>query len=466
MGRIFGTDGIRDRAGQGPLAPARVERLARAVAHLLRHRPGSLRTPVPRGFAGLRGGASAPSSGRGRVLNGRDTRSSGPEIERALAAGFRSAGVGVALAGVLTTPGVAALARRWGCALGVVISASHNPARDNGIKFVSPQGFKIPDAAEEAIEALLEGDARDGRARDGPAPRDLSAKTDDYVDFLAGFSRPLGGMKIVVDCGHGAASAYAGPLFKRLGARPVVMNASPDGANINAGCGALHPEVVARAVRREKARLGVALDGDADRAILVDERGRVRDGDYVLALCGTTLKERGALAGDAVVSTVMANFGLERYFADRGIALRRTKVGDRYVAEEMLGSGAVLGGEPSGHVLFFDASPAGDGMLTALRVLDVMAERGRPLSELARELVKFPQVLLNVEVGRKPPIEEAPGVQRAIRAATGALRGEGRILVRYSGTEPLCRVMVEGPAAGLVSRLARDVAGAVRRELA
>jgi phosphoglucosamine mutase len=465
MGRIFGTDGIRDRAGQGYLTPEFIERTARAVGVLLRKSPARFRTPLPGPLRHLRPGRGTGAPARGRVLIGRDTRASGPGIEQALARGFQAEGLGTALVGVATTPGVACLARAWGASLGVVISASHNPAEDNGIKFFSPQGFKIPDAAEDRIEKLLEKEAAPAGARKKALqPLDLSASAGAYLDFLAGFCKPLKGMKIVIDCGHGASSALAGPLFERLGARPIVLNASPDGLNINAGCGALHPEGVAEAVRREKAQLGVAYDGDADRAILIDEGGRVRDGDDVLALCATHLKERKKLPRNTVVSTVMANFGLERYLAGIGAALTRTPVGDKYVAEEMIRSGAVLGGEPAGHILFFDASTAGDGLLTTLRVLDVLAERGEPLSRLA--LAKCPQVLINVRVGRKPALDTVPGVQKALEAARRSLGSDGRVLVRYSGTENLCRVMVEGTDAALVDRLARDTADAVKKELA
>ncbi len=459
MGELFGTDGIRDRAGRGNLAPGRVRLVARAAGELLRRDPGRFAARVP---PALRRLSERPARADGRVLIGRDTRASGPAIERGLIEGLRAAGVGAVRAGVVTTPGVATLTRLWGCALGIVISASHNPARDNGIKLISPQGFKVPDAAEEAIQARMAGAS--GSARRGPAPEDRSRRTGDYLDFLARFGRPLRGLRIAVDCAHGAASAFAGPLLERLGGRPVVTNAKPNGRNINAACGALHPEKVAAVVRREKADLGVAFDGDADRAIFVDEKGEIRDGEHVLALCGTHLKEARRLPGNTLVSTVMANFGLERWLADRGIALRRTKVGDKFVAEEMLRSGAVLGGEPSGHVLFFDASPAGDGLLTMLRVLDVLAERGRRLSESA--FPRFPQVLLNIPIVRKPPLGEVAPLRRAIGAAERLLRADGRVLVRYSGTEPLCRVMVEGADARLVERLARGLARTVEMELA
>jgi phosphoglucosamine mutase len=459
MGDLFGTDGIRDRAGRGNLAPDRVRRLAEGAGRLLREAPGSFAAAPPPRFRGLARRAAPPN---GRVLIGRDTRASGPAIERQLIAGFRAAGVGTLRAGVVTTPGVATLTRLWGCALGVVISASHNPARDNGIKFISPQGFKIPDAAEEAIEARLA--RRAGAPRPGPSPQDRSPRVGDYLRFLERFGPPLGGMRIAVDCAHGAASAFAGPLLERLGARPIVTNARPDGRNINAGCGALHPERIASVVRRERAHLGVAFDGDADRAIFADETGEIRDGEHVLALCGAHLKGKRRLRGSAVVSTVMANFGLERWLAERGISLLRTRVGDKFVADEMLRTGAVLGGEPSGHVLFFDASPAGDGLLTMLRVLEVLVERGIPLSRAA--FPRFPQVLLNIPVSRKPPLDGVAPVRKAIDAAERSLRADGRVLVRYSGTEPLCRVMVEGADARLVRRIARGLADAVGKELA
>jgi phosphoglucosamine mutase len=464
MGSIFGTDGVRDRAGHGWLAPERIRLIARASGSLLRRDPGCFRTSLPKSFRHLQAAALGDSPAEGRVLIGRDPRFSGPSIERALVHGFGTAGIPVACAGVVTTPGIATLTRLWRCSLGVVISASHNPPEDNGIKFVSPQGFKIPDGAEEAIEeGLLPGARREGRARPRRPDSIRVDPTLAYLDFLAGFSRPLRGMKIALDCANGAASAFAPALFHRLGARTFVTHASPDGKNINHHCGALHPEKVAAVVRREKAHLGFAFDGDADRLIMVDEKGIVRDGETVLALCALHLRTTGTLPGNKVVSTVMANFGLERWLGDRGVELVRTRVGDRYVADEMLKSGAILGGEPSGHVLFFDAAPAGDGMLTALRVLDVLSETGQRLSEAA--FPKFPQVLLNIPVKRKPPLEEVAPLRLAIQSAEKSLGSDGRILVRYSGTESLCRVMVEGSTSGVVNRLAKGLARVVEEEL-
>ncbi len=464
MASIFGTDGIRDQAGRGWLSPANVLRVGRAAGSVLASRPADVRSFIPASLKRLRTPLSRTSPAKGRVLIGRDPRASGPDIEARLARGLALQGIETALAGVISTPGVAYLARRWGCLLGIVISASHNPAEDNGIKLISPQGFKVPDVAEAAIEGILEGPDPLPAPRPAGKPRDCSKRASEYLDFLEGFSRPLKGMKIVADCGHGAASAFAGPLFKRLGAKAVILNAKPDGRNINAGCGALHPEGLARAVLAERADAGVAFDGDADRAIFVDETGQVRDGEHVLALAGVHFKTKRRLPGNVVVSTVMANFGLERHLAAHGITLRRTKVGDRYVAEELLATGALLGGEPSGHILFFDASPAGDGMLTALRVFDLLREQGRRFSETA--FPKFPQILLNVRVARKPPLDQAPRIGEAVRRAEAELGADGRILVRYSGTEPLCRVMVEGPRKDLVDRLSSDVAGVVQKELA
>src|SRR5215831_15452170 len=315
MGEIFGTDGIRDRAGNGFLAPDKVVQVARAAGVALGKDPASFKAPIPKGFRHLKTAPVRKGPGRGRVIIGRDTRASGPDIEGALASGFQSVGIDVGLAGVITTPGVATLTRLWGGTLGVVISASHNPAEDNGIKLISPQGFKIPDAAEEAIEKFLHGKPVAARVKRPKAAVDLSKHADDYLDFLTPFSRSLRGMKLVIDCGHGASSAFADRLFKRLGASVVLLHASPDGTNINAGCGALHPEKVAEAVTREKADAGVAFDGDADRAIFVDEKGEVRDGETVLSLCGLHFKEKKSLPKNTIVSTVMANFGLERHLA-------------------------------------------------------------------------------------------------------------------------------------------------------
>ncbi len=452
---LFGTDGIRGRAGEGPLAPPRVRALGAALGLLLRREPGIFH---PRIDPGLRRSLALPRvSGRTIVL-GRDPRESGPAIERALLAGM---GVRALRVGVLPTPGIAWLARRWKAALGVVISASHNPAADNGIKIFSGEGFKIPDAAEGRIEEILATEPRSS----GPSRSERRGAAE-YLAFLRAQlppGRPLRGRRVVVDCAHGATSAFAPRLLRSAGAEAVVLHADPDGRNINRGAGALHPGKLAGAVRRHRAALGVAFDGDGDRCIVVDERGEVRDGDFLLAVASESMRAAGTLGGRVVVSTVMANFGLEKFLADRGLELRRVKVGDKFVAEEMMRSGARLGGEQSGHVIFLDAATAGDGMLTALRLLRILLETGRPLSELCAGLVKAPQVLLNVPVRAKPDLAGIPPVAAVIGDMESKLAGTGRVLVRYSGTENLCRVMVEGSDARLVRGAAERIAAAVKR---
>jgi phosphoglucosamine mutase len=446
---LFGTDGIRARAGEGPLAPQNVHRIGLAVGRLLRRQPGL--------FSSRR--HEQPPE-HGAVLIGRDTRASSESIEAQLTAGIMSFGNEVWTAGVLPTPGVAYLTRAWSCGLGIVVSASHNPAEDNGIKLLSPEGFKVPDGAEGAVESLYNDPTL--------APPDtahttiyrrVSNRSDEYVWFLRDqLGGSLAGMKIVVDCANGAASTYAPRLLQALGAKVVPVNAKPDGANINRHAAVLQPDLLAAVVREQQADLGAAYDGDADRCILVDETGAVRDGDHILAACALTLP-----AGSTVVSTVMANYGLEAWLRARDLKLVRTPVGDRWVAEEMVRTGARLGGEQSGHVILMDASPTGDGMLTTVRVLRIMREKGKPLSQLCGDLRKSPQVLVNIPVRSKPPIDSVPAVARAVRDAEQRL--DGRVLVRYSGTEPLCRVMVEGADEAVVRRIADTLASVVKQNL-
>ncbi len=445
---LFGTDGIRARAGEGPLTPEGVQRIGLAIGRLLRTQAGLFAT------------VADPELPRGAVLIGRDTRESGEGIEANLTHGIMTFGNEVWTAGVLPTPGIAYLTRSWSCSLGIVVSASHNPASDNGIKLLSPEGFKAPDAAEEAVEKL----AADPNLQEPGQPmtsfyRRVANRSDEYSWFLRDqYGGSLAGMTIVVDCAHGAASHIAPAVLQSLGAKVVAVNASPDGTNINENAAALKPELLAERVRREKADLGAAYDGDADRCILVDETGAVRDGDHILAVCATALPP-----GSTVVSTVMANWGLEVWLRERKITLARTQVGDRHVVEVMRRCGATLGGEQSGHVVFLDASPSGDGMLTTLRVLRLMKERGRTLSQLCEDFRKSPQVLINVPVAVKQPLDSVAPLQQAIRAAENGLTG--RVLVRYSGTEPLCRVMVEGDDAAQVGRVAQSLADAVKKHL-
>jgi phosphoglucosamine mutase len=441
MGRLFGTDGVRGRFGT-ELTTDLARDLGRAAVVVL---------------AGERGG-------RPTLLVGRDTRASGPPLEEALAAGIVAAGGDALLAGVVPTPAVAFLTTALGADAGVVISASHNPPEDNGIKFFGPRGFKLSDPLEEAIEAEV-GRGEGGTGATGRV-LGLPADAPSYLDHVLGTAEArLDGMKVVVDCANGAASALAPELLRRLGAEVVAIHAEPDGTNINVGCGATEPEVVAAAVVEHGADAGVTLDGDADRALFADAGGRVIDGDQVLAACAIRLRELGALAGDRLVATVMSNLGLHRAMREHGIEVISAPVGDRYVLEQMLEHDAALGGEQSGHVIFRDHATTGDGLITAARFLSLAVVRGVELRELAGVMRRFPQVLENVRVRDRAGLESAEEVWAAVRAAEAELDGEGRVLVRASGTEPLVRVMVEAPGEEAARRHAEAVARVVRRAL-
>jgi phosphoglucosamine mutase len=445
--QLFGTDGIRGVAGEYPLDPKTVQALGIALGE-----EASKLSPAP------------------EVVIGMDTRESGACLAGQVAAGLAKRGVQVRFAGVVTTPGVAYLTRTNSFVAGVMISASHNPYRDNGIKVFGHSGYKLADEREHEIERrmfeLLE---------DGFEPAALPLEPDAalgrrYLDYLAStVKRPFDGLRMVVDCGNGAASALAPALFERLGARVTPIHCAPDGRNINLNCGALHVESLRQRVIAENADLGVAFDGDADRAIFVACGGKVVDGDAVLLIAARRLAAENRLGGrdgkPAVVATVMSNLGLERALAASGIGLLRTPVGDKYVLEEMLRTGARLGGEQSGHVIFLEHATTGDGLLTALRVAEIMLEAGQGLDELTRDLEIYPQILVNVRVFRKKPLEEMPDVIREIREAELGFGDSGRVLVRFSGTEPLARVMVEGPEQGRVEEVARRIAGAIEREL-
>ena len=446
MGRFFGTDGIRGRAGEPPLDAATVQTIGRAIVRAL--------------------GAS-----QARVLIGRDTRESGPEIEQHLAAGLAAEGAHPESAGIIPTPAIAHLARqrsglrRRGYHLGVVISASHNPYQDNGIKVFGGAGRKFSSELEARTEEIIaELAGQPMREARGVEQRDLARP---YLSHLQrSYGGPsLEGMHLVVDCANGATSFLARRLFEGLGARVTAINDQPDGRNINRECGATHPECVAGRVKEAGADLGLAFDGDGDRCILADASGRIVDGDHVLFLAARHLQSRGALKGGAVVATVMSNVGLEVALGKAGIPLVRTAVGDRNVLEEMERRGANLGGEQSGHVIFLDHEPTGDGLLTGLKVLEVVKASGRPLHELAAELVVYPQVLLNVRVRERTEIEAIPAIREPIDRARAALDGRGRVVVRYSGTEPLLRVMAEGPDEAEVRALAQAIVDAVTARL-
>jgi phosphoglucosamine mutase len=444
---LFGTDGIRGVAGEFPLDHQTANAVGAALGKWVQR-----------------------SNQEPRVVIGMDTRESGPWIATDVAGGLQSQRVSVNFAGITTTPGVAYLAKNGPFAAGVMISASHNPYRDNGIKLIGHSGYKLPDQQEEVLESEIFALLHDGA---GSSPTTLQVDTDldrTYIQHLAAtLPQGLGGLRIVCDCANGSASALAPELFERLGASVRTTHCSPDGRNINLNCGSLHLEVLRSAVLEESADVGVAFDGDADRALFVSRSGKIIDGDAVLLVTARYLKDQGRLAcGEgtpAVVATVMSNLGLERALASHGIRLIRTPVGDKYVLEEMLRIGAVLGGEQSGHVIFHQYATTGDGMLTALRVFEAMRASGTGLDELTSELQVYPQRLVNVRVRERKPIEELPGVKAAISAAEKSFGDAGRVLVRFSGTEPLARVMVEGPDLERVEKFANHIASEIRTEL-
>ena len=459
--KLFGSVGIRAVAGEAPLDATTIYAVGLALAHILRRE-----TEKP------------------AVLLGRDTRESSPWIAATLAAGLREGGARVESAGIITTPAVAFLARKHRFHAGVVISASHNPWQDNGIKLFGGDGYKLPDAVELAMEEEIlhhasqlsetEFAAPDPAAL--PAAVDNAALQKDYVQFLIdsvpGLS--LAGLKIVVDCANGAASAVAPELFLRLGCenpdasnagQVVLLNVEPDGRNINLDCGALHPEAVARMVVERGAHVGVTFDGDADRCMLADSRGNVINGDAILLVVARDLKERGLLTGDLVVATTMSNMGLEAALKRSGIRMLRAAVGDRYVLEEMQKHNAALGGEQSGHILLPHLATTGDGILTALVVLDLIARSGKTVEELTADLKVYPQVIVNVKVREKKPLEGIPAVVTAIHAAEVDLKDTGRVVIRYSGTEKLARVMIEAESEEAMRRHADGIAEAIRAEL-
>jgi len=449
--QLFGTDGIRGVAGEFPLTPESTYLIGRALGHDL-----------------------VRANSRARVVIGQDTRESSTWIADRVALGLASCGVEVHSAGVITTPGVAYLARSGKYSAGVVISASHNPWTDNGIKVFSGDGYKLPDAHELAIEqeifGLLQNPAVAEPARK-PAPS-LPGEADlrrAYIEWLrTNVKADLSRLRVLVDCANGAATAEAPELFIACGIHATLLSAAPDGRNINENCGALHPEVVAGAAAANQGRfdLGVTFDGDADRALFSDAEGRVVNGDGVLLLAARDMKAQGSLAGSTVVATTMSNMGLEIALRNSGVRMLRANVGDKYVLEEMLKTGAALGGEQSGHIIFRDGeATTGDGLLTALRVMEIMARTGKPLAQLIGDLKVFPQTIQNVRVREKIPFAQVPEIQRAIEAAERELDGNGRVVVRYSGTEALARVMVEAEEEGKMRALAGNIAGAIQKAL-
>ena len=449
MGRLFGTDGIRGRVNRHPMQPELVLRLGLAAGQYFRN-----------------------GNKRHRVVIGKDTRLSGYVFESALTSGFCAAGMDVFLVGPLPTPAISFLTRSMRADLGVVISASHNPYMDNGIKFFDKDGFKLADKVENEIAAMVTGPdfawdypAHDqvGRAKkiqDSPGRYIVELKH----SFPAGMT--LDGVTIVLDCAHGAAYRVAPLIFEELGAKVITLGVEPNGLNINDGCGSLHPEVLAAKVREHGADIGLALDGDADRLIVVDEHGVVLDGDQIMAVCADEMLTRGSLTGNTLVSTVMSNMALEVFMQERGGRLLRTKVGDRYVVEEMRKGGYLLGGEQSGHMVFMEHSTTGDGTLAALQLLRIMVGRQRSISEIAGLLTPYPQKLVNVRVKKKVPFADVPSIQEAVRHAEDRLGRTGRVLLRYSGTEALARIMVEAQDQSLVDELCAELVLAVEAGLA
>jgi phosphoglucosamine mutase len=439
--KYFGTDGVRGRVGEPPMTPEFALKLGWAAGRVL-----------------------APQ-GRARVVIGKDTRLSGYMFESALEAGFNAAGVNVLLLGPMPTPAIAYLTRSFMAQAGVVISASHNPFQDNGVKFFSAQGHKLPDAVEQEIERMLDQPLTLASSANLGKTRRAVDADGRYVEFCKGTlprKTPLDGLRIVLDCAHGAAYKVAPLVFSELGAQLSVTGDKPDGLNINRDCGSTHPAALQRAVVEQQADVGVALDGDGDRCILVDRNGGIVDGDQILYVIAQSRQRNGGLKGP-VVGTQMSNLGLELALKSMGVAFERAKVGDRYVLERLLETGGVLGGESSGHILCLDRTTTGDGIVSALQVLGVMAESGKGLHELLSGMHKCPQVLINVPVqGAVRAMLDKGAVRAAVQAVEARLGDTGRVLLRPSGTEPLIRVMVEGPDESLVTDCAEQIAASLR----
>lgn len=446
--RLFGTDGIRGTVNRQPMTPETVLRIGMAVASLLREKHG-----------------------RNMILIGKDTRLSGYMIESALTSGICSMGMNVTLVGPLPTPGIAFLTRTLRLDAGIVISASHNPFEDNGIKFFSSQGFKLPDTLEQKIEELVRDNELITKRAKGPdigkAYR-LDDATGRYIEYIKS-TIPRGvtfeGMKIVIDCANGAAYKTTPWLLCELGAEVISINNRPDGMNINAGCGSLNIEGLLKAVKQQGADVGIAHDGDGDRALFCDEKGNIVDGDKVMGMWAVAMKRNKALRKDTVVATVMSNLGLEKFLEMNGIRLIRTKVGDRFVVEKMLEGGFNLGGEQSGHIVFLDHNTTGDGPLTAVQILHLMKKKDAPLSKLASGINLYPQVLMNVKVRQNIDFRDIPEIMDSIHSAEKRLADSGRILVRPSGTEPKIRIMLEGRDSRLITKLGKEIARVIKEKM-
>ncbi|MFC1658422.1 phosphoglucosamine mutase [Candidatus Omnitrophota bacterium] len=451
--RLFGTDGIRGIPGDYPLTDGMLFKIGRSAAKLLLHRQqGATNAPIP------------------QIIIGNDTRLSGYKLETILRSGITSCGVNVLLGGVVPTPGLAFLTRKFKADMGLMISASHNRPEDNGIKFFSESGYKLSEREEQWMEDIIFSsllNLDESNIYKLGSVIQVEEGQEQYIGFLKSSvsDLTLGGMKIVVDCGNGSVSNFAPRLFRELGAEVISVGDRPNGTNINVGFGVLHPEKMAEIVTKFRADIGFAFDGDGDRLIMSDEKGNVLDGDYIMAIIGLHLLKQNRLPKKTIVSTVMSNCGFEVAIRTAGGTLLRTDVGDKYVLERMREQGFAFGGEQSGHVIFLEHSTTGDSLITALQVLKTMKETGRKLSQLAQCMNKFPQVLVNVEVKQRKPLESVSEVCQAVSDSNKRLKGNGRILVRYSGTEPVARIMVEGKDMELIEEIANCVAGAIRKKL-
>ena len=448
MGKLFGTDGIRGVANIFPMTPEMVLSIGKATAHVFKEKCGKEKP---------------------KFVIGKDTRLSGYMIENALASGIVSVGADVLLVGPMPTPAIAHLTKALNADAGIVLSASHNPAEDNGIKIFSENGHKLSDNVEDEIEKyVLSGKIKTEHIKGdliGKAHRVDDAK-ERYIEFAKASveSMSMKGLRVILDCANGAAYNTAPHILSELGAEVVVLNDRPDGLNINLDCGALHPEKMMEIVKKEKAHIGIALDGDADRVIVCDEKGRSVDGDHIIAICAINMKEKGTLKKNSVVVTIMANKGFDIAMAKERIKVVKTKVGDRYVVDEMRKKGYVLGGEQSGHIIFSNYTTTGDGMISALQLLRIMKERGEKLSKLAECMTSLPQVLVNVDVKEKKDISKLK-VNKNIKDAESKLGEKGRVLVRYSGTQNLCRIMIEGENKREIQKIANDIAKTMKKEL-
>ncbi len=449
--RLFGTDGIRGTANSFPITPDLILKVGQAMGHYLRSQPS--RNKVP------------------KVVIGKDTRLSGYMVEQALTSGLNSMGVHVQLVGPLPTPGIGFLTRNMRADAGVVISASHNAFQDNGVKIFGPDGYKIADSIEREIERLvLESDLNSVLANPNEIGRskrieDAEGRYVVYAKNAFPLEYTLEGLRIVLDCANGAAYKVAPAIFGELGAEIIVTGNHPNGFNINDKVGALYPSKLAESVQEYRADVGISLDGDADRVVMVDEKGRIVNGDHVLAICGVDMASRGVLPHKTIVSTQMSNFGLDKLMREYGIKVIRTDVGDKYVVEEMRKNGYMLGGEQSGHIIFLDQCTTGDGCIAALNVLAVMKRTQKTLSQLHDQMDDVPQVLINSRVRRREELENIKGYNELIKDITKKLNGEGRVFVRFSGTEPVVRVLVEGPDKGQISRYAEEIANLLQESL-